>query len=64
MNKILILSNDNDYSTTKVIRWMNYIDNSIEVIRFDILDIENLNQIGISSYMQINNSLSFYTNDI
>ena len=66
MNKILILSNDNDNSTTKVIRWLNYIDNSIDVVRLHTSDLANAHiyQGNISYPIQIGNPFNFKTNEI
>lgn len=65
-NKILLLSNDSDSSTSKVIRWLNYLDNSIDVIRLHLSDLANAHiyQKDIMCPLQIGTPFTFDTNEV
>jgi len=65
-NKILLLSNDSDGSTSKVIRWLNYLDSSIDVIRLHLSDLANAHIYlkDISYSFQVGTPFNFDTNEI
>jgi len=54
-SSLLILSTPSDISTTNVMRWINYLDNSIPIIRLHSEDLYNasINQTGIEGNLII-----------
>ena len=66
-NKILILSIEDDISTTNVMRWINYLDSSIEVIRMHSSNLSDsdIEMRGISCPVVVKMEHAiFSTNDI
>jgi hypothetical protein len=68
MNKILIITCNTDTSATKVLKWINYLDSSVDVIRLntdELFDKYTIRQNGIDNPMLFScNDIRFATNEI
>jgi len=68
MSKILIITSNTDTSATRVIKWINYLDSSVEIIRLntdELFDKYTIRQNGMNNPIFFSyNDVHFATNEI
>jgi hypothetical protein len=66
MKKILILTGNDDTSSTNVIRWLHYLDNSVTVIRLntdELFESYTIKQEGINTPIFLTNRNTRFSTD-